>query len=87
MRSPEHHAQASSSIPHLCFADAQPLMSLSFAAALCATASSFSLYVLILDLRLTITLYRSTVSTTCDSRLCAHTSQDAALVLASWMLN
>jgi hypothetical protein len=87
MCSPEHHAQASSLIPHLWFAHAQPLMSLSFASTLCATTSLFSLHVLILDLRLAITLYRSTVSMTCDSCLRSHTSQDAALVLANWMLN
>jgi hypothetical protein len=76
-----------SSIPCLRFAHAQPLMPLLFASTLCATTSSFSLHVLLLDLCLAITLCRSTVSTTCDSRLCAHTSQDAALVLTSWMLN
>jgi hypothetical protein len=87
MRSPEHHAQTSSLIHCLRLAHAQPLISLLFASTLCATASSFSLYVLILDLCLAITLYHSTMSTTCDSRFRAHTSQDAALVLACWMLN
>jgi hypothetical protein len=57
-------------------------MLLSFAFMLCAIASSFFLHVLILDLHLSITLCRSTMSTICDPRPRAHASSNVTPVLA-----
>jgi hypothetical protein len=57
-------------------------MLLLFAFMLCAIASSFFLHVLILDLHLSITLCRSTMSTICDPRPRAHASSNVTPVLA-----